>query len=308
MSYFLAFMASKCFRYAPPVSMSIAWLMITTLFLGSIVAPLRRKYLRAACSEFHMAVYLLVMLFPGAGPTTPRMSDDLCVDGRRGYVAQAARTLVVSHNLQCRADYAARRNVGLQTPAPSAAALAASTPDDNVPKLSRGAVVPIHHAPVGYDARTHARTQGDLNEIIHPPCAAIHHLADGRSVRVIVDNHRYSRIAPPDKKALYMGYSFIPVFIGNILAGIISGFVYQRMSDKVTITEHFAAEKGLQMPEGLSTNAYFEEVAHQVSLTPGELTDLLWETYNPSGLWMVLFAIGLFAAVALFIYDRAINK
>lgn len=116
------------------------------------------------------------------------------------------------------------------------------------------------------------------------------------------------RIAPPDKKALYMGYSFIPVFIGNILAGIISGFVYQRMSDKVTITEHFAAEKGLLIPEGLSTNAYFEEVAHQVSLTPRELTNLLWETYNPSSLWMVLFAIGLAAAVALFIYDRAINK
>ncbi|MDR2969932.1 MAG: MFS transporter [Tannerellaceae bacterium] len=116
------------------------------------------------------------------------------------------------------------------------------------------------------------------------------------------------RIAPLDKKALYMGYSFIPVFIGNILAGLISGFVYQRMSDKVTITEDFVAERGLQIPEGLSTNAYFEEAARQVSLTPGELTNLLWDTYNPSALWIVLFAIGLFAAVALFFYDRVINK
>lgn len=116
------------------------------------------------------------------------------------------------------------------------------------------------------------------------------------------------RIAPADKKALYMGYSFIPVFIGNILAGIISGFVYQRMSDKVTFTEQFAAERGLQIPEGLSTNAYFENVAQQVSLTPRELTNLLWETYSPSDLWMVLFAIGLAAAVALYFYDRTLSK
>lgn len=116
------------------------------------------------------------------------------------------------------------------------------------------------------------------------------------------------RIAPPDKKALYMGYSFIPVFIGNILAGIISGNVYQLMSDKVTITEKFVAEKGLQIADGLSTNAYFEEVARQVSLTPRELTNLLWETYNPSSLWIVILAIGLAAAAALFIYDKFLNR
>jgi len=116
------------------------------------------------------------------------------------------------------------------------------------------------------------------------------------------------RIAPPDKKALYMGYSFIPVFIGNILAGVIAGNVYQLMSDKVTITEKFVAEKGLQITEGLSTNAYFEEVARQVSLTPRELTNLLWETYNPSSLWIVILVIGVFAAGALFVYDRVLNK
>ncbi|MDH6303405.1 POT family proton-dependent oligopeptide transporter [Parabacteroides sp. PF5-5] len=116
------------------------------------------------------------------------------------------------------------------------------------------------------------------------------------------------RIAPADKKALYMGYSFIPVFLGNLLAGIISGVVYQKMSDKVELSHRFVTEKGLQIQEGLSTNAYFEEVARQVNLSPHELTNLLWETYNPSHIWMVLLAIGLIAVVCLFIYDRIINK
>lgn len=116
------------------------------------------------------------------------------------------------------------------------------------------------------------------------------------------------RIAPPDKKALYMGYSFIPVFIGNVLAGFISGNVYQAMSDKVTITKRFVADSGLQINDRLTTNAYFEEVARQVSLSPQELTNLLWDTYNPSSLWMVILAIGVFAASALFVYDKIVNK
>ncbi|KAA6351851.1 Multidrug resistance protein MdtH [termite gut metagenome] len=116
------------------------------------------------------------------------------------------------------------------------------------------------------------------------------------------------RIAPSDKKALYMGYSFIPVFLGNVFAGLISGSVYQRMSDKVAITERFVNEKGLQITDGLSTNAYFEEVARQTDRTPQELTNLLWNTYDPSRLWIVILSIGIAATVGLLIYDRVISN
>lgn len=43
------------------------------------------------------------------------------------------------------------------------------------------------------------------------------------------------RIAPADKVGLYMGCSFLPVFLGSTLAGIISGNVYGSMSDKVNL-------------------------------------------------------------------------
>ena len=105
-----------------------------------------------------------------------------------------------------------------------------------------------------------------------------------------------------------MGYSFIPVFIGNVFAGIISGAVYQNMADKVMITRQFVAEKGLQLPDGLSNNAYFDHVAQQVNLTPHELTNLLWNEYSPSDIWMVILAIGLGTTLLLYIYDRVINK
>jgi len=114
-------------------------------------------------------------------------------------------------------------------------------------------------------------------------------------------------IAPKDKKALYMGYSFIPVFIGNILAGIISGNVYQAMSDKVEITRKFVADKALQIPDGLSTNEYFNAVAGQIGLTTKELTTQLWTIYNPSSIWIVILSIGILTTACLLIYDRVLK-
>jgi dipeptide/tripeptide permease len=111
------------------------------------------------------------------------------------------------------------------------------------------------------------------------------------------------RIAPGDRKALYMGYSFIPVFLGNVFAGIISGNVYQAMSDKVAITKKYAVENGLQIADGLTSNEYFNEVARQVNITPHELTNRLWDAYEPSGIWAVILSVGIAASLCLFVYD-----
>lgn len=116
------------------------------------------------------------------------------------------------------------------------------------------------------------------------------------------------QIASADKKALYMGYSFIPVFIGNVLAGFISGGVYQAMSDKVALAERFAAEKGVQIADGLSSNEYFLQLAQSQNLSENEMTNLLWNTYNPSSIWLVILGIGLASTIALFIYDKVVNK
>ena len=80
------------------------------------------------------------------------------------------------------------------------------------------------------------------------------------------------------------------------------------MSDKVVLTQRLVSDKGLQIADGLSTNAYFEEVASQLQLTQQELTNLLWNTYSPSNLWMVLLAIGVASVVMLYIYDRVNSK
>lgn len=117
------------------------------------------------------------------------------------------------------------------------------------------------------------------------------------------------RIAPADKKALYMGYSFIPVFLGNVFAGIISGNVYQGMSDKTVFVKQEVAKRGLEISESLSQNEYFTQAAKAMDMNPMELTNYLWTSYNPSKIWYVILAIGLFAVVALYFYDKLLlNK
>lgn len=116
------------------------------------------------------------------------------------------------------------------------------------------------------------------------------------------------RIAPSDKKALYMGYSFIPVFIGTIFAGFISGGVYQSIADKTEFVKQEALKQGFQIADNLSQNEYFNAVASKMNMTSKEFTTYLWNEYDPSKIWYILLAIGLFSVVSLFAYDKLLMK
>ncbi|OJV19490.1 MAG: MFS transporter [Bacteroidetes bacterium 41-46] len=70
-------------------------------------------------------------------------------------------------------------------------------------------------------------------------------------------------IAPPDKKALYLGYSFLYGVIGSSIGGFLGSRLYIKYVD---------------------------------------------EMGNPSALWMILSAIGLFSMVSLWLYNRFIVK
>jgi len=115
------------------------------------------------------------------------------------------------------------------------------------------------------------------------------------------------RIAPPDKKALYMGYSFIPLFLGNLGAGWISGNVYQQLSDKHTMVLKTIADKGLTSDAGWSKQEYFTHTAQSLNMTDHEFTQYLWNTFHPNNIWMVIFGIGLVAAILLWLYHMMIK-
>ena len=119
------------------------------------------------------------------------------------------------------------------------------------------------------------------------------------------------RIAPSDKTALYIGCSYIPVALGNLFAGIVSGNVYQTLSDKITLTQKEALVRKIDLPAigaQFTKNDYFQNAAARMNMNTDQLTRFLWEKYHPSSFWMVVAGIGISASAILFLYDQFIIK
>ncbi|MCG8476590.1 MAG: MFS transporter [Cytophagales bacterium] len=117
-------------------------------------------------------------------------------------------------------------------------------------------------------------------------------------------------LAPQDKKALYMGTSFLPHFIGNFLAGYIAGDIYQRLSDKVQLSVRYAQEQGMNIPpiSDTFTQKQFMEAVQQRLPDGQELTQVLWETYHPDRFMYVLAGLGAFTVISLVLYDKFMLK
>jgi dipeptide/tripeptide permease len=116
------------------------------------------------------------------------------------------------------------------------------------------------------------------------------------------------KIAPKDKKALYMGYAYLPLFLGNIFAAYISGKVYEDLSDKNILAQKFAESKQIVVDAGLTLNQKFISIAEQAGMKEQELTQHLWDTANPSSIWTIILAIGLTSALSLAVYNYFLGR
>ncbi|NQU85685.1 MAG: MFS transporter [Mariniphaga sp.] len=117
------------------------------------------------------------------------------------------------------------------------------------------------------------------------------------------------RIAPADKKALYMGTSFLPIAAGHQLAGWLSGDIYEGIADKVFLVQKEITQRGISLPEISETftkNDFLKEAGLQLNMTQVELTNFLWQNYHPSNIWMLYSGVAVLATILLWFYDRFI--
>jgi len=116
------------------------------------------------------------------------------------------------------------------------------------------------------------------------------------------------KIAPADKKALYMGTSFLPIAAAHKLAGWLSGDFYEGISDKYFQLRKEVAKRSIEFPAEFSAeftkNDFFSQAAEKLNMTQVELTNFLWQNYHPSNIWVVFSGIAVSAVVFLWLYDR----
>ena len=118
-------------------------------------------------------------------------------------------------------------------------------------------------------------------------------------------------ISPKGKEALYMGTYFLPIFLGNLLTTLVSGNLYQAWSDKLTLLQTEMANRGIDMP-AVSTeftkNNYFASASEKLGMSEIEMTQFVWDNYQPNKIWYVIVGIGIVTIIALSVYDKMVIR
>ena len=109
-------------------------------------------------------------------------------------------------------------------------------------------------------------------------------------------------MAPPEKKALYMGYSNIPFAVGWAGANFIGGPIYQQISDKVGLArDYLITQVGMDAGavQGMTRGEVMPALAEAVNLTEREVTRMLWNEHQPQMFFYICIGIGLVSTLAM---------
>jgi proton-dependent oligopeptide transporter, POT family len=109
--------------------------------------------------------------------------------------------------------------------------------------------------------------------------------------------------APPEKKAVYMGYSNIPFAVGWGVGNLISGPLYENMGSKI----HFAREyltthlamNGAEVAKIPQENVMATLTAKLNGISIEQANTILWDAYHPWKVWVILGMVGLISTFAM---------
>lgn len=113
-------------------------------------------------------------------------------------------------------------------------------------------------------------------------------------------------IAPEGKKGLYMGYANIPQGIGWGVGSVIAGNVYHNMGDKANLAIDYLS-RNYSLPDVTRPEA-MNKLVEMTGMNHQEVTNLLWNEYDPYRLWYRFVAIGIGSAVAMLFYAKWVKK
>ncbi len=108
-------------------------------------------------------------------------------------------------------------------------------------------------------------------------------------------------IAPPDKKALYMGYASIPYAFGWGYGSFLAGQIYGRTGEKAGLALRYMSEV-LKVHDLPDRSQAFATLTEMLGQTPAQVTRLLWDKYDPSWVWTPFAIAGILATIAMYAF------
>ncbi len=113
-------------------------------------------------------------------------------------------------------------------------------------------------------------------------------------------------IAPPDKKATYMGFGFLYGVFGSFIGNLLGGFLYVRCIDKPVINYLTSKLGNMDLFADVKKHnlSGIIEVAEKNGIARADILNVTGETQ----MWLIYTFIGIIGIVGLFLYDKYVLK
>jgi len=119
-------------------------------------------------------------------------------------------------------------------------------------------------------------------------------------------------IAPPDKKAMWIGFSQAPILIGWTLEGKLGPLLYEKFSSKDDFAREMLKQFGLSADQvsekAVPVGEAFNKLVAVSGKTPDQVTQLLYNSHHVGMTWICFAMVGLFSAVMIYLYGQWVKK
>lgn len=116
--------------------------------------------------------------------------------------------------------------------------------------------------------------------------------------------------APPDKKAMYLGFAQFPIALGWTLEGKLGMKLYGTFASKDLFSREMLVQNGMSQADAdkIPNGEAFQTLVDSLHLPSHDVTALLLQTHNPGVIWWVMAGIGVFSALGIAWYGRWVKS
>jgi hypothetical protein len=118
-------------------------------------------------------------------------------------------------------------------------------------------------------------------------------------------------VAPADKKAMYLGFSQVPIAVGWMAESKLGPMLYEAFGSKEVFARRMLADKGYPadlaaVPQGKA----FARLVEVLHMPPWDVTAMLYRMHHASiwKVWQVMGAVGVASALGIWLYGRWLQR